>query len=176
MIRLYAEFADPAALLEAARTLRATGHHRIELHSSYPLPEHLLTAAGFPARPPAWASLVTFVAGVGAATGAYALQWLLNAYLYPLNVGGRPAHFPLAFVPITFEMGVLFAALATFGMIAWGGGLFRWWNPSSEISGIESATGTGFWVEVGPQNDTDREAITQMLVASGALVVNVEEL
>jgi hypothetical protein len=50
-----------------------------------------------------------FAAGLGAVAGAYGLQWLLNAYLYPLDAGGRPAHFPLAFVPITFEMGVLFA-------------------------------------------------------------------
>ena len=87
-------------------------------------------------------------AGLGAAFAGYGLQWLLQAVLYPLNVGGRPPHFPLAFVPITFEMGVLFASLTAFAAVLVGGKLLRLWYPSAEVEGIESSTASHFWLEL----------------------------
>jgi hypothetical protein len=66
--------------------------------------------------------MLVLVGGLlGCATGLF-LQWFSTAVHYPLNVGGKPlASWPM-YVPITFELTILFAALfAVFGMIGMNG-------------------------------------------------------
>ncbi|MBV9170921.1 MAG: DUF3341 domain-containing protein, partial [Chloroflexi bacterium] len=58
--------------------------------------------------------LIAISAGtIGAITG-YGMQFLVHAVALPINVGGRPLNSWPAFVPVTFELGVLFTALALF--------------------------------------------------------------
>lgn len=156
---VFAEYEDPAALAHAISEVRAWGSVRVEAYSPYFVPEVERALGARPSRVP----LVVLIAGLAGAAGAYALQWLLNAYLYPLNVGGRPPHFPLAFVPITFEMGVLLAATGAVVAVLVGARLLRLWHPSSEVIGIESATGWRFWLEAVP---VDRTADVEALVAT----------
>jgi len=174
MIRLYAEYAGAPAVVRAIDELHVQGYTKLEAYSPYPVPA-IETALG---APPSRLSIIVLGAGVGAAAGAYGLQWLLQARLYPLDVGGRPAHFPLAYVPITFEMGVLFAALTAVAAVFVGAQLLRLWHPSSEAEGIESSTGTRFWLEAsGLDSDADVDKVTAVLRDSGSLVVRrVEEL
>jgi hypothetical protein len=146
MTRVYAEYSEAGALVRAIAAVRGWGAVRIETYTPYPIAEIERALAA----PPSRLSWLALVAGGGAAAGAYGLQWLLNGYLYPLDVGGRPPHFPLAFVPITFEMGVLFASLTAFAAVIVGARLLRLWHPSSDVDGIESATESGLWLEVEP--------------------------
>jgi Protein of unknown function (DUF3341) len=168
MTRLYAEFSDPEALVRALAPARDVGAVPVEAYAPYP--SHALERAL--GAPRSRLSIAVLAAGLGGAAGAYGLQWLLNAYLYPLDVGGRPAHFPLAFVPITFEMGVLFASLTAFLGVLVGGRLLRLWDPSRDVEGIESATATRCWLEL----ETDAsgpalESLTALLRDAGALAV-----
>jgi hypothetical protein len=164
-IVLYAEYTDAVTLVRALHELRGRGYRDIEVYSPYPLPEvdHALGAAR------SRLGLIVAVVGFAALAGAYALQWLLNSYLYPLDVGGRPVHFPLAFVPISFEMGVLFASLTAVGAVFVGGRLLRLWHPVFEAKGFESASSTRFWL--GLASDADPRAIETLLAETGAIAV-----
>lgn len=168
MIQLFAELDEPAQVVRAIHAVRAWGPAQLEVYLPYPVRE----IEDALAVRSSWLPRAILVAGLGGAIGAYGLQWLLNAYLYPLDVGGRPAHFPLAYVPITFEMGVLFAALAAFAGVLFGGHLLRLWTPDREVDGIERATHTSFWLAVttdAPGADIQR--LHQLLVDHGARVV-----
>ncbi len=142
-----AEFDNADAMLAAIRRLRDAGYSKLDAYTPYPV--HGIDETLGIRR--SKLTLVAFVAGMCAAAGAYFIQWYMNAYDYPINVGGRPAHAPLAFLIITFEMGVLFAGLTAFVAVFAFSGLPRLWHPVFEIEGFERATIDRFWVSV----DTD---------------------
>jgi hypothetical protein len=159
------ELPDEHALLETIRILRERGYTRLDAFSPYLI--HDLDAALGRKRSP-----LSLAAGIGAlsgAVGAYALQWYLVAYLYPIDVGGRPPHMPLPFLIITIEMGFLIGALTTFVAFLIVARLFKLWDPVFDIPGIESATRDRFWVAVdGDDERFDREALTDLLRDAGA--------
>src|SRR5918998_1130600 len=83
--------------------------------SPYPI-EELAEAIGFHrTRLP----IIVLIGGIIGGLVGYGLQYYVAVIDYPLNVGGRPLHSWPSFIPITFEMTVLFAAFsAVFGMLA----------------------------------------------------------
>jgi hypothetical protein len=112
---LLAEFDDPAALLAAVRRAYAEGYRRMDAYTPFPV-EGLADALGFRrTRVP----LVILVGGVVGCLGGYLLQYWCNVVDYPINVGGRPLNSWPSFLPVTFELTVLCAALAgVFGLLA----------------------------------------------------------
>jgi Protein of unknown function (DUF3341) len=107
---LIAEFGTAAELLRAARRTYAAGFRAIDTYSPFPV-DGLSDAIGF--RPKAVPLIALFAGMLGAATG-YGMQFLIHAVALPINVGGRPLNSWPSFVPVTFELGVLFAALSLF--------------------------------------------------------------
>lgn len=169
---LLAEFAHSAPMVGAARQLYADGCRRVVTFTPYPI-RGLAPSLGLGrTRLP----LITLLAGLAGAAFAYWLQWYVNAVDYPLDVGGRPAHAAPAFVLITFETTVLFAAGAGFLSLFVLLGLPRLWHPVSEIEGFERATVDRFWVGV-PDNDPgfDERRVRDTLEAAGPLrIVRLE--
>jgi hypothetical protein len=169
---LLAELGSGAELRAAVAALRSLGYRELEAYS--PLPVHGLDEAL--GAPPSRLPRAVFAVGVSAAAAAYGLQYLLNAYLYPLDVGGRPPHLPVAYVPITFEMGVLGAALTAFLGVLWKGRLLRLWQPIFEIDRFVSASSDGFWVRVATSDPRfDREGTAATLLELGARHVTLLE-
>jgi len=109
-----AEFLSAEELLEATTRAAEAGYRELDAYSPFPV-EGLAEAVGFPrTRLP----VIVFFGGLlGTCTGFF-LQWWPNVIGYPQNIGGKPWDSWPAFIPITFELTILFAALsATFGMI-----------------------------------------------------------
>jgi hypothetical protein len=166
--RLLAEFEDEAAIIAAIRRLRDEGFPRLEAYMPFPSYEVDEALGGRRSQLP-WAIFVLGIAGAGA---AYFLQWLLVGYLYPLDVGGRPPHFPLAFVIITFEMGVLAASLCAFFGTLILGRLVRLTDDVQGTPGFSSVTRDRFWLEVATH---DPARARTLLTDAGALRVEIPE-
>jgi hypothetical protein len=115
---LMAEFATPEQLLEAAHQTHEAGYRRIDAFAPFPI-EGLAHAVGFQrTRLP----LVVLLAGILGGISGFYLQYYAAAIGYPLNVGGRPLNSWPAFIPVTFEVIILFASFAAvFGMLAMNG-------------------------------------------------------
>lgn len=167
-MRLMAEYRDAPELLRAIHAARAHGY--VDLEAYTPFPVHGIDDAL--GRRPSRLPIAVLIGGLAGAGGAYALQWYLNAYLYAINVGGRPPHMPVAYVPITFEMGVLLASLTAFVAVLVGGRLVRLWDPVFDADGFESASETRFWLEVrGADPRFDRARTEDDLRGTGAVRV-----
>ena len=115
---LMAEFDHPDELLAAARRAHAEGYRRMDTYTPFPV-EGLAEAIGFHhTRLP----LLVLLAGLFGAFAGFASQYWVTVIDYPINIGGRPLNSWPAYIPITFEVTILFAALAAVvGMIALNG-------------------------------------------------------
>ncbi len=164
-----AELPDEASLIAAIRALRDHGWTRLAAYS--PMPVAAIDAALGRPR-----SSLSIAAGIGALVGAvaaYALQWYLVAYLYPIDLGGRPPHMPLPFVIITVEMGFLIGALTVFFAFLIAARLFKLWEPIFEVPGFESATRAAFWVAIDARDPAfDRDQIVDVLRRTDATRVS----
>ena len=106
---LMAEFERPEELLAAAKKAYAEGYRRMDAYS--PLPIHGLAAAiGFTRTN---LPIGTFLCGLLGGLCGYGLQYWVHVIDYPINIGGRPMHSGPMFIPVTFELTILFAAIGT---------------------------------------------------------------
>lgn len=169
------EFSTGDEALEALRKLREKGceRERLDAYSPYPI-EGVDKVLGLP---PSGIRGAAFIAGLSGAALGYAVQWYTNAIDYPLNVGGRPPHAPPAFVPITFEMMVLFAALTIFFGLMY---LFRFprpHHPLFELESFRSASTGAFWISITTEKKEETESLLghlRELEAKKALMVEEE--
>jgi hypothetical protein len=164
-----AEFEREGALLDAARALRARGHRSVDLHSPYPL--HGSDEALGLRR--STVPLVALVAGVVGASSGYLLQWWTVGVDWPLNVGNRPPHSAPAFIPVTFELGVLFASLSIFLGLLFAYFRFpRVHHPLFEVEAFRSATIDALWLSAEVEGD-DAEPLASDLRRMGARQVSI---
>jgi len=111
---LLAEFDNPTDLTRAAEAAHREGYRRMEAYSPFPIPE-LPAALGHPRT---HLPLLVLLGGVAGCLGGYFFQVWASTSAYRLNVGGRPYNSWPSFIPVTFEMTVLVAALtAVLGML-----------------------------------------------------------
>lgn len=142
---LIAEFPDAARLIAAIQAVRGAGYVDIDAFTPRPM-AGLDQLLGLPRPRLNW---YAFVLGMTMAAVAFALQWFCNAWSYPLNTGGRPTFAIPAFIPITFESGVLFASFASFFGVFAACGLPRLHHPLFEVEGFERASHDRYFLAIG---------------------------
>jgi Protein of unknown function (DUF3341) len=137
-------FLTEDSAVNAARKVREAGFTKLEAISPYPI--HAMEEACGIKR--SVIPYVTFVAGVIGLLAALALVYYTSVIDWPINIGGKPLFSLPAFIPIMFELTVLFAALASVGAF-----FFLCGMPSSTVPVIDKdLTCSKFAIYV-PEND-----------------------
>ena len=137
-----AELASADALLDAVRKARAAGYTRIEAYSPFPV-EGLAEATGMKRN---WVPPIVLGGGIVGCIGGYFMQWYSAVVSYPINSGGRPPHSWPEFIPVTFELTVLIAALAGFAGMLFLNGLPRLSHPMFNVREFDLASRNRFFV------------------------------
>lgn len=167
-----AEFATPADLYRACERVRDAGYTRWDAHTPFPV-HGLEGAMGMTRSKLPWIILVMALGG--AATGFLLQTWVHNM-AYPLTISGKPHFAWPAYVPITFELGVLGGALAAvFGMFGLNQ-LPRHHHPLFESARFARFSDDAFFISIesiDPQFDA--AAASKLLQGAGASHVEIVE-
>lgn len=159
---LMAEFEKPEDLLDAARRTYAEGYRNIDAYS--PLPVHGLGAAiGFTHTN---LPIATFICGVVGAICGYGLQYWVHVIDFPINIGGRPMHSGLMFIPVTFELTILFAAVGTLVGLFWLNGLPQPYHPVFNVPAFARASQDRFFLCVESEDAKYHTATTRSFLQS----------
>lgn len=105
---LLAKFNTQEALVAATRRAYEAGYRKFDTYTPYPV-EGLSEAMHLKG------SILPYVILAGGVAGAltgFLMQAFATGIDYPLNIGGRPLFSWPAYIPITFELTILFAAFA----------------------------------------------------------------
>lgn len=169
---LLAEFASPADLYHACEGLRDAGFTRWDAHTPFPI-HGLDKAMGLPRSPLPW---IVLVMGLTGATLGFGLQWWVHSSAYPLVISGKPYVAWPAYIPVTFEVAVLFSALgAVFGMLALNR-LPMHYHPLFRSKVFERVTDDAFFVSIESWDPQfDRSAVEKLLGSLGARRVELLE-
>jgi len=167
-----ARFAGPVELLDAVRRLHALGYDRLDAYSPFPI-HGMDQALGLKRSK---VPVLVLAGGLFGAAFAQTLQWYQSTIAYPLITAGKPLNSAEAFVPITFETTILYAAFgAVFGMLALNG-LPRLYHPIFRGKSFARASTDGFFLSIEARDPLfDRREIVALLEALGGTEVELIE-
>jgi hypothetical protein len=159
---LMAEYATAEALVAAAQAAHDAGYRSAEAYAPYHVPG-LAEALGFArSRVPA----ITFAGALAGGIGGYFLQWYSAVVDFPVEVGARPLHSWPMFVPVTFEMTVLGAAIAAFLAVILGNGLPQLAHPVFDAPDFDLATRNRFFLCLRSDDPAFEPAAADALLAA----------
>ena len=169
---ILARFESSGDLLEAAGKIREAGYAEFDCYSPFPI-------HGMDAAMGLKGSKVGYISGAAAAIGflfALWLQWWTSAVDYPLVISGKPFFSYQAYVPVTFGITVLFAALgAVLGMLHTNR-LPRLFDSVFFSEQFAKVTDDAFFVGIDAKDSRfDRQATARFLESIGGRDVEVLE-
>lgn len=168
---LLAEYDSAAAIFHACEKIRDAGYKRWDSYTPFPV-HNLDKAMGLR---PSVLPFIVFACGMTGAACGMLLQWWTSTIAYPLVIAGKPLFSFQAYVPVTFELGILFSAFgAVFGMLGLNK-LPQYYHPLFNIARFTRATDDRFFIAIeatDPKYDLEK---TRKLL-EGTHAVAVEEV
>lgn len=141
---LVAEFGDVNSLMKAAAAVAKEGYSKTDAYTPIPV-EGLVEALG---KRPTRIGYIIFTGGLIGFLTAVSLQFITSMFVYPIQIAGRPLGSWPAFIPISFELTVLFTGLTSvFGMLALNG-LPRLNHPLFNLEQFAAASRDGFFIAI----------------------------
>lgn len=137
-----AEFDNPEALLAACNRAREAGYKRMDAYTPFPV-EDLSAALGIRDKS---VPLITLIGGFLGCFSGFGLLYFCTVVDYPLNIAGRPLFGWPSFLPITFELTVLFASLIGTGSMIVLNGLPMPYHPTFNVPQFERASSDRFFL------------------------------
>ncbi len=111
---IIAEFLTPADIMHAAEKVRDSGFRKWDVFTPFPV-HGMDKAMGLKNSPVGWFS---FIGGVTGYASGMLMIWWMNAYDYPILIGGKPMFSPFAAFPPSYELTILLGAFGSlFGMM-----------------------------------------------------------
>ena len=172
---VFGEFENGEKLVAAARAFKQKGYARMD--AFMPCPVHgIEDALGLKRSRLGWA--VFPIAMVAVISVMSAMCWLNGTDIfggYHLNVGGRGGFSYPAYVPITFEAGVMTSALSGLLLLFYVCGLPRLSHPAFDAANFERATIDRFYLGVSEQDgkfngETTKKEMKELGAVSVSLV------
>jgi hypothetical protein len=111
------QFATPDEALDAARKVRDSEYSHFDFLT--PFPVHGMDEAMGEGR--SWIPFATALLAFFGILTAQAMMNYIMIFDWPMNFGGKPFNAWPSFVPVTFELMVLFAAIGTAVIAIWAG-------------------------------------------------------
>ncbi|RAP32755.1 DUF3341 domain-containing protein [Candidatus Marinamargulisbacteria bacterium SCGC AG-410-N11] len=168
---ILAEFKSPHDLLSAAEKLRGKGYKNFDAYSPFPI-HGMDEATGIKPSILGWIVLVGGALGLSAGFG---LQTWVSTSAYKIIVSGKPLFSYQAFVPVTFELMVLFAAFFTvFGMFALNK-LPMHYHPLLKSKNFESVTSHGYFIAIESSDPQFNSAENVLIEVGGSNIEKIEE-
>jgi hypothetical protein len=112
-------FDTEAEVLVAAKKVKDMGFKKFDAITPYPV-HGMEEACGIKRS---WIPYVAFTMAVIGCSSGWLLTWWTSAVNWPLNIGGKPMHSLPAFIPIMFELTILFSALSSVAALFYACGL-----------------------------------------------------
>jgi hypothetical protein len=169
---ILAEFATAADLYQACERVRDAGFTRWDAHTPFPV-HGLERAMGLRRSLLPW---IVLVMGLTGAALAFILQWWVHARAFPLVISGKPYFAWPPYIPITFEVGVLFGALGAFFAMLGLNGLPMHHHPLFRSKVFERVTDDAFFISIESWDPRfDASATRKLLESLGARSVDLLE-
>jgi len=170
---LMAQYDSAADIYSACEEVRDAGYSKWDACTPFAV-HGLDKAMGLKPSKLPW---LVFCGGLTGGTFAMSFMIWVSAIAYPLNIGGKPLLSIPAFIPVTFELTVLFSVFSTFFGLWFLCGLPQLFHPAFGNKAFEKVTDDKFFILVESEDPKfDLGRTKTLLEQTGAsLVEEVED-
>jgi hypothetical protein len=158
---LLAEFETTADTLHAAALVRDAGYRRWDVYTPFPV-HGMDEAMGLARSHVGW---FTFIGGATGFTCGMLMIWYMNAYNYPIMVGGKPLFSPIFSFPVAYELTILLGAISSLLGMLFLNRLPRWYHPLFKNPRFAKVTHDKFFIVIEAADPAFSEAAARKLLA-----------